>query len=52
MIMVYKEISLCVTVLAIVCSVVGAVNLSSNAQIQGYTQFLIANGVARTPPMG
>ncbi|XP_024024047.1 alpha-galactosidase [Morus notabilis] len=50
--MVYKEISLCVTVLASLCSVVGAVNLSSNAQIQGYTQFLIANGVARTPPMG
>lgn len=25
---------------------------SSNANLEDYTQFLLANGVARTPPMG
>ncbi|GMN50861.1 hypothetical protein TIFTF001_020020 [Ficus carica] len=48
----YKEICICVSVFAILCTVTDALNLSTNSQIQDYTQFLISNGVARTPPMG
>ncbi|XP_062096519.1 alpha-galactosidase-like [Humulus lupulus] len=39
----------------IICSssvFIDAMNFSSNAAHENYTQFLIANGVARTPPMG
>lgn len=47
-----KEICICVSVFAILCTVTDALNSSSNSQIQDYTQFLIFNGVAHTPPMG
>ncbi|PON48990.1 Glycoside hydrolase [Trema orientale] len=47
----FKKFSLFVSVFAFLCSMIHAVDSSINAR-EEYTQFLIANGVARTPPMG
>lgn len=45
-----------VNVLLVVASINKGVNCmnvsSSDANLEDYTQFLLANGVARTPPMG
>lgn len=45
-----------VNVVLVVASINTGVNCmnvsSSNANLEDYTQFLLANGVARTPPMG
>lgn len=38
-------------ILRIVSTLTNAINISTNAG-NAYTQFLLANGLARTPPMG